>query len=190
MTKEQIELVEKLNSDGIPYKKIGEILKIGRYTISRYFVKKGIFKNDSKSFVKDGTEVNCKSCGRRYVKDRKKGHKGKQCNSCSTRKKELVYKNIVANIIGLQCCKCGYDKCEEAIEYHHVKDKSFTISSSFQYISIKELEIEAKKCIPFCANCHREYHYEKFDYNDININNLKEYQKELLLTLLGGGNEH
>ena len=57
------------------------------------------------------------------------------------------------------CCVCGYDKCNAAIEFHHInaKTKSKTISqmkTAQSHLLIKEL----LKCVPLCCICHREHH--------------------------------
>lgn len=57
------------------------------------------------------------------------------------------------------CCeRCGYDRCIEALEFHHLdpNEKDFGISS--QTISWSRIETELDKCIMLCSNCHREEH--------------------------------
>lgn len=60
---------------------------------------------------------------------------------------------------GGKCFKCGYNKCQEALEFHHLnpseKDKNI---SNLIRISLARAEKEAEKCILVCANCHREIH--------------------------------
>lgn len=55
------------------------------------------------------------------------------------------------------CCLCGYCKCLDALEFHHVngaeKVAALTDMKHLPAI-VKELE----KCILVCANCHREIH--------------------------------
>ena len=60
---------------------------------------------------------------------------------------------------GGKCEICGYDKCVEALEFHHKnpEEKDFSISS-YAVLSFKKLKEEADKCILVCANCHREIH--------------------------------
>lgn len=58
------------------------------------------------------------------------------------------------------CSKCGFKEIKFAIEYHHVNpdEKSFDISqlgAAYSWVKVKE---ELDKCIPLCANCHREEH--------------------------------
>ena len=61
---------------------------------------------------------------------------------------------------GGKCEKCGYDKCIDALEFHH-KDpvlKDFSISGKGYTRSWKSVKEELDKCILLCANCHRELH--------------------------------
>jgi len=53
---------------------------------------------------------------------------------------------------------CGYDKCVEALEFHHLDPdkKDFGIGGKTK--SIEKLKAEVDKCIMVCANCHREIH--------------------------------
>lgn len=55
---------------------------------------------------------------------------------------------------------CGYDKCIDALEFHHrdPNKKDFGIGGSTK--SIEKLKAEVDKCIMVCANCHREIHAE------------------------------
>ena len=60
----------------------------------------------------------------------------------------------------LKCSKCGYDKCFAAIDFHHIdpSTKESNIGSLF-WLKMNEKRIEElKKCMPLCANCHREEH--------------------------------
>ena len=68
-----------------------------------------------------------------------------------TKKKLVEYK-------GGKCECCGYDKCIEALEFHHLDPgkKDFTISGTSRSFDI--LKIEADKCILVCSNCHKEIH--------------------------------
>lgn len=72
------------------------------------------------------------------------------------------YKKLKQNIIigfGGKCCVCGYDRCQDAFDFHHLdpNTKSFNISS-FNVKNKSKIYEEAKKCVLLCAVCHREYH--------------------------------
>jgi hypothetical protein len=57
------------------------------------------------------------------------------------------------------CCeKCGYNKSEQVLQFHHTNpnEKDFTISG--KSYSFERLKKEVDKCILVCANCHIEIH--------------------------------
>jgi len=60
-------------------------------------------------------------------------------------------------LIGNKCYHCGYDKCIDALEFHHKNpnEKEFNLSCNMNR-AYENLVEEAKKCIVLCANCHRE----------------------------------
>ena len=92
------------------------------------------------SLRKDG-RWRCKKCASEYVTNKRK-----------KQKEELVlYK-------GGKCEICGYEKCIDALEFHHLDPtkKDFVISGYGK--SIKKMKEEVDKCILVCANCHREIH--------------------------------
>lgn len=60
---------------------------------------------------------------------------------------------------GGRCAKCGYDKCMDALDFHHLNasDKSFGIAANLTR-KWEDLQTELDKCVLLCANCHRELH--------------------------------
>ena len=69
------------------------------------------------------------------------------------RVKALQYK-------GAKCHLCGYERCHEALEFHHLDPdgKDFGISDKGYTRSWDKIRKELDKCILICANCHREIH--------------------------------
>lgn len=70
-------------------------------------------------------------------------------------------KNIKKRLIeykGGECQICGYNKCQDALEFHHLdpSKKDYNISGGTK--SFNTLKSEVDKCILVCANCHREIH--------------------------------
>ncbi len=61
---------------------------------------------------------------------------------------------------GGRCQRYGYNRCIEALEFHHLEssDKDFGISEKGYTRSWEKIKEELDKCILFCANCHREVH--------------------------------
>ena len=72
--------------------------------------------------------------------------------------KLVVYK-------GGKCERCGYDKCEAALQFHHIDptEKDFSIShiNLGKEFNLEKLYQEVDKCILLCANCHAEEHYKE-----------------------------
>ncbi|MCG2713101.1 MAG: hypothetical protein L6416_12375 [Candidatus Omnitrophica bacterium] len=61
---------------------------------------------------------------------------------------------------GSKCHSCGYEKCIDALEFHHTDSskKDFGISSKGYTRSWEKVKEELEKCMLLCANCHRELH--------------------------------
>jgi hypothetical protein len=68
-------------------------------------------------------------------------------------------KSKILQVLGNKCSKCGYNKCEKALEAHHLDshEKKFKIADASSR-SWEDIEKELTKCILLCANCHREIH--------------------------------
>ena len=75
------------------------------------------------------------------------------------RRREKV-RQMAVEYKGGGCEICGYDRCIEALEFHHLDPakKEFGISSKGYARSWEKVKNEIEKCILLCANCHREYH--------------------------------
>lgn len=70
-------------------------------------------------------------------------------------------KNKLVQAMGGQCQVCSYDKCQNALEFHHINPEEKELSfGRFRAnpIAIEKIIQELKKCILVCANCHREIH--------------------------------
>ncbi len=82
------------------------------------------------------------------------------------RKKKLI------ELKGGKCERCGYNKCIQALEFHHrnPKDKEFVLAQT--QIRARPWAVvleESNKCDLLCANCHAEHH----------ASTPSKYQKEL-----------
>lgn len=74
------------------------------------------------------------------------------------RRKNLRLKAV--QLKGGKCYICGYNRCDKALEFHHLDEevKSFGISAKGITRSWEKTKIELEKCILLCSNCHRELH--------------------------------
>ena len=68
-------------------------------------------------------------------------------------------KKQAVKLLGGKCSICGYNKCIDALEFHHKNpnEKEFKIGSG-NTISWKEYKNEVSKCMLVCSNCHKEIH--------------------------------
>lgn len=70
-------------------------------------------------------------------------------------------KERIVQAFGGKCGICGYSKCQDALDLHHLdpdkKDFSFgKIRANPK--SWGKIVTELKKCVMICCICHREYH--------------------------------
>lgn len=86
---------------------------------------------------------------------------GKIKNSVRRNKNRFRTKSEYRERFGAKCQVCGYDKCQNALHFHHINpsEKKFAISDSLRITRTKEeIDNEINKCILVCANCHTEIH--------------------------------
>ena len=86
--------------------------------------------------------------------------KQKQVILVTERRRRL--KEMSVEYKGGKCSECGYNKCINALEFHHLDayEKDFSIGNNGHTRSWERIRIELDKCIIVCANCHREIHDE------------------------------
>ena len=95
-----------------------------------------------------------------WSEERKQEHRVKQALRGIKRRKELLI------AYGNKCTICGYDKCDKALQFHHIhkETKMFSLDSrSLASHSMNSILEEVKKCILVCANCHTEIHSMEYD---------------------------
>lgn len=108
-------------------------------------------------------EKECKHHGMTIFAER--GPKGKtfwRCRKCeydSLKRRRKKLKLELVDYKGGKCEACGYDRCIEALEFHHTDpaEKDFAITAGV-VIGLEKLKVEVDKCVLLCANCHREEH--------------------------------
>ena len=142
-------------------------------TTIRYWLNKFKLKTKNKSFKQIGVVDYCgdKYCPR--CKETKKidhfykrrGKEGgsvycKKCTSEQVLERQRGLKQMAIEYKGGSCQECGYDKCNSALEFHHLnpKEKDFNICSIKGCEFNDKIKKELDKCILVCANCHREIH--------------------------------
>jgi predicted molibdopterin-dependent oxidoreductase YjgC len=82
-------------------------------------------------------------------------------NSERVKKWRRTNKRRLIDSLGGKCCICGYNNCDEALEFHHLNpdEKEFTFSKFRGNIKgWATLVKEIRKCVVLCSNCHKEVH--------------------------------
>jgi|SRR3989344_6898850 len=75
-------------------------------------------------------------------------------------KRRRKIKSLAIAYKGGKCCRCGYERFEGALEFHHLdpRGKDFSLSKDGLTRSWERTKKELDKCVLVCANCHREIH--------------------------------
>lgn len=74
------------------------------------------------------------------------------------RRKDLKVRAVA--YMGGACRGCGYDRCVNALQFHHrvSGEKDFGISNRGHTRSWDRIKKELDKCVLVCSNCHSEIH--------------------------------
>lgn len=78
----------------------------------------------------------------------------------AVKRRRKKVREMAVKHMGGRCSRCGYKKCIDALEFHHLdtSQKDFGISDRGYTRSWKKIREEIEKCKLVCANCHREIH--------------------------------
>lgn len=95
-----------------------------------------------------------------FVFENRGSYRCKRCRTEAVVKRRKKVKSLLVEYKGAKCEICGYDKCQDALDFHHidVNTKKFGLSSRGLTRSLVSMKIEVDKCSLVCANCHREIH--------------------------------
>lgn len=101
--------------------------------------------------------------------ERKERRRKMSVKHVSERRRKI--KEMSIEYKGGKCIICGYDKCNGALEFHHLdpSEKDFNISRKGITRSWDRVKEELDKCICVCANCHREIHNGCIDISDYRV---------------------
>lgn len=84
-----------------------------------------------------------------------------------TKKDPRRTKVYIVHNMGGHCILCGYNRCEEALDLHHLNPevKAFSISEALEKkkYTWQDIHNELNKCVMLCKNCHMEVTYHITD---------------------------
>lgn len=97
----------------------------------------------------------CFECSPSYPKG------GSRANTIKALRKAM--KKAAVKRKGGKCERCGYNKCLDALHFHHINsdEKEFGLAQSGYTHSWETYLEEVNKCLLVCANCHAEIHSEE-----------------------------
>jgi hypothetical protein len=83
----------------------------------------------------------------------------KQCTNIQTLERQRALKRRAIEYKGVRCSRCGYDRCDGALEFHHTNPRRKDVNiSHLRHTTFEKIIAELDKCVLLCANCHREEH--------------------------------
>lgn len=143
------------------------------YEIQTTHLRNGTYKKCCEKLNIKIEEKICPICGKKFL-PKLQGQSRKFCFECSpsynkeknraqnvTAIRRAIKKRLV-EYKGGKCECCGYDKCIQALQFHHLdpNQKDFSISASLNLsnFNMEDYYREVDKCQLLCANCHAEKH--------------------------------
>lgn len=124
-------------------------------------------KHNTKRLHISDYDLLCSICkkGFNYVRGRTSHD---TCYSCRINKKRFELKKKCIEYKGGKCIVCEYNRCEQALVFHHVdpNEKEFNIGGK-HCLSWEKLKIELDKCVMLCNRCHAEFHAGLIDLSAV-----------------------
>lgn len=86
-----------------------------------------------------------------------------RCKKCAVeavqRRRDKI-KLLAIEYKGGKCVICNYNRCVQALEFHHLDptQKEFSIGDKGHTRSWERVKEELDKCVLLCSNCHKEVH--------------------------------
>lgn len=116
-----------------------------------------------------------------FVREVNGRYRCKPCRNEAVSKRRRVVKCKLVNMLGGKCQICGYCRCQEALQFHHVDPsaKMFCISHNPCKAWARVVK-EASQCVLLCANCHAEVENGIIDLpDDIRPQNLEIHHPDI-----------
>jgi hypothetical protein len=90
-------------------------------------------------------------------------------NSKSVSRTQRRKKQYAVDYFGGKCSICGYSKCLQSLDFHHLdpNEKGHKPSYIILRWSWDRVVEELNKCILVCRNCHGEIHFGMFKVEDL-----------------------
>ena len=132
-----------------------------RYWLNRYELKT-VNRRGRRPRCGDGSPTAMFECRRHgvteFILEGRGYYRCKQCRAAAVAKRRRVVKKKLVEEAGGACVLCGYVRCPNALQFHHIEpsSKKFHLAHRGHSRSIARSREEMRKCVLLCANCHAE----------------------------------
>lgn len=163
------DILNKLVNESKSLNEIAHELNLSQTNV-RYWLKKHKLETNCKWKLEDKSSKHCPRCnsdkaiGEFY---QRRGQLGgsvycKTCTGEQAIERMRQFKSDCVEYKGGKCIRCEYNKCIDALEFHHrdPSKKEFTISQIKGKSLDSKVKKELDKCDILCSNCHREKHFD------------------------------
>ena len=107
---------------------------------NKYLTSDNQYVNNKKWYI-------CKKCANDYFRRR-------------AAKSRVKLRDALKSLKVNGCAICGYNDCDEALDFHHVTpwNKKFQVCATNMCRKNEDIIEEVNKCILLCKNCHTKLH--------------------------------
>jgi transposase len=157
------EELERLLAAGLSLREIADRLDRSLATIRHWMGKYELKPSPRrKRGMEDGPREMVSRCQHHgetgFVREGRGYYRCKRCRMERVSQRRQVIKRKLVDEAGGKCLICRYDRCQQALEFHHLdpSSKEFDLGCKGVTRSLARSRAEARKCVLLCANCHRE----------------------------------
>lgn len=155
--------IEACVEDGLTLREIadrlGRSVATVRHWMDRYGLKTARRRRPKPCGEPVRTTMRCRRHGQtEFVLEGRGYYRCVRCRSEAVSKRRRTVKRKLVEEAGGQCAVCGYSRCQQALQFHHLDPavKEFHLGHQGQSRSLARSREEARKCVLLCANCHAE----------------------------------
>jgi transposase len=91
-----------------------------------------------------------------FVRESSGYYRCKRCRAERVSQRRRTIKRKLVEEAGGKCLICGYDGCQQVLQFHHLDPSAKEFHLAFKGVtrSLARSRAEARKCVLLCANCH------------------------------------
>jgi transposase len=157
------EEIERLLAPGLSLREIALRLERSLGTVRHWMSKYGLKPNPRRRRgAENGPREMASRCRRHgnasFVREGRGYYRCKRCRAERVSQRRRTIKRKLVEEAGGKCLICGYDRCQQVLQFHHLDPSTKEFHLAFKGVtrSLARSRAEARKCVLLCANCHGE----------------------------------